>query len=164
MERIFDAMPKPVFLFSFLALVLLASCDDNRLYEENRELKDHAWTERDTLRFEFTVIDTASPYNFYFNLRNADDYPYSNIYVFMNTTFPNGKFRRDTVEFVLADQAGRWMGKGQGSLWDNQLLFRKAMRFPLTGKYKIEINQAMRRQSLPGISDAGIRIEKYKPE
>lgn len=146
--------------FAVLLLLLFASCDTQFFFDENREMPDHNWTDRNKLSFEFFVSDSVSPYNFYINLRNADDYPYSNCYVFMTTYFPNNKLRRDTIELVLADQNGRWLGKGQGDIYDNQLLFRKGMQFPLRGKYKIEIEQAMRRQSLPGIYNAGLRIEK----
>lgn len=157
-------MKKHLFLFLLPLAALFVSCDKERLFEENRELPDHTWTERNKLAFDVQIPDSSQLYNFYFNLRNADDYPYSNIYIFMNTALPNGKFRRDTVEFVLSDENGRWLGKGQGDIWDNQILFRKGMRFPVAGKYHIELGQAMRRQSLPGIYNAGIRIEKYEPK
>ncbi|TND10441.1 MAG: gliding motility-associated lipoprotein GldH [Bacteroidetes bacterium] len=153
MKKVFPVL----FLFS---LLLFSACDENRLFEENRELPDHAWSEKNKLAFSFFVSDTVSPYNFYINLRNADDYPYSNCYVFMTTHFPNNKIRRDTIELMLADQNGRWLGKGQGDIYDNQLKFRSNMRFPLKGKYLVEMEQAMRRQSLPGMYNAGIRIEK----
>lgn len=153
-------MKKMSAVFIFASLLLFAACDDTRVYEQNAEMPDHAWTVRNKLNFSFFIGDTLTPHNFYFNVRNADDYPYSNIFVFMNTIFPNGKLKRDTIEFVLADPAGRWLGKGQGDLLDNQLLFMSAKRFPLKGKYTIEVEQAMRQQSLPGIYNAGIRIEK----
>lgn len=150
--------------FVFVSLLFLAACDSTRVYEENNELPEHEWTVRNKLSFNFFISDTITPHNFYFNVRNADDYSYSNIFVFMNTKFPNGKMKRDTIEFVLADESGRWLGKGQGDLLDNQLLYMKAKRFPLKGKYTIEVEQAMRRQSLPGIYNAGIRIEKAVEE
>lgn len=150
--------------FVFVSLLFLAACDSTRVYEENTELPEHEWTVRNKLSFNFFISDTITPHNFYFNVRNADDYSYSNIFVFMNTKFPNGKMKRDTIEFVLADESGRWLGKGQGDLLDNQLLYMKAKRFPLKGKYTIEVEQAMRRQSLPGIYNAGIRIEKAVEE
>jgi gliding motility-associated lipoprotein GldH len=150
--------------FVFVSLLFLTACDSNRVYEENTELPEHEWTVRNKLSFNFFINDTLTPHNFYFNVRNADDYAYSNIFVFMNTKFPNGKMKRDTIEFVLADESGRWLGKGQGDLLDNQLLYMKAKRFPLKGKYTIEVEQAMRRQSLPGIYNAGIRIEKAVDE
>jgi gliding motility-associated lipoprotein GldH len=143
-------------------LLLFYSCDDNRLYEENRDLPDAKWNNKNKLSFDFTVPDTVNPYNFYFNIRNTDEYPYSNIYVFFRTTFPNGKTAVDTVEFPLMNDQGRWIGKGQGDVHDCQLIFKKAVRFPITGNYHIEAEQAMREETLLGVISAGIRLDRYQ--
>lgn len=136
------------------------SCDDNVLFEKNEEIKDGAWNMKQQLGFDFEIPDTLTKYNFYFNVRNTDEYPYSNLYVFFHTKFPNGKMGNDTIEFPLADAQGRWYGKGQGDVHDCRLIFRKGVRFPLSGKYHMDVEQAMRMEKLPGIIDAGIRIEK----
>jgi gliding motility-associated lipoprotein GldH len=144
----------------FLVTILFFSCDKMRMYDENRDIKDGLWDINNHLIFDFDVPDTVTKYNFYFNIRNTDDYPYSNIYVFFKTTFPNGKIGNDTVEFPLADETGRWYGKGQGDVHDCRLVFRQGVRFPLAGKYHMEVEQAMRMEQLPGVINAGIRIER----
>lgn len=149
-------------LLFFLPLFLFSSCDDNRLYDENRDINDGVWDIKDKLTFDFEIPDTITKYNFYFNVRNSDDYPYSNIYVFFKTSFPNGKSSVDTVEFPLADDNGRWYGKGQGDVHDCRLVFRQGVRFPLAGKYHMEVEQAMRMEQLPGVLNAGIRIERVE--
>ena len=145
-----------------LPVAFFSSCDDNRMYDENRDIKDGVWDINNHLTFDFDVPDTTTKYNFYLNIRNTDDYPYSNIYVFFKTTYPNGKMGNDTVEFPLADETGRWYGKGQGDVHDCRLVFRQGVRFPLSGKYHMEIIQAMRMEQLPGVMNAGIRIEKVE--
>jgi gliding motility-associated lipoprotein GldH len=148
---------------SLLILVfgfMLTSCDQAVLFEENKDIKDGTWNINQKLAFDFEVPDTVTRYNFYFNIRNTDEYPFSNIYVFFDTKFPNGKAGRDTVEFPLMDANGRWYGKGQGDVHDCRLVFRKNVRFPVAGKYHMEIQQAMRMEDLQGVVDAGIRIER----
>jgi gliding motility-associated lipoprotein GldH len=54
------------------------------------------------------------------------------------------------------------MGHGLGSKFDTRLVFRKNLRFPASGKYVFEYEQAMRDEPLSGIEDIGLRIEKYK--
>ncbi len=149
-----------IFIGFVITLISFSSCDDARLYDENRDIKDGLWDIDHKLVFDFEVPDTLTKYNFYFNIRNTDDYPYSNIYVFLKTTFPNGKIGTDTVEFPLADDEGRWHGKGQGDVHDCRLVFRQGVRFPLAGKYHMEVEQAMRMKQLPGVINAGIRIER----
>jgi gliding motility-associated lipoprotein GldH len=48
-----------------------------------------------------------------------------------------------------------------GDIWDNRALFRERMRFPQSGRYTFEIEQAMRQNPLPQIMDVGLRIERY---
>jgi gliding motility-associated lipoprotein GldH len=64
------------------------------------------------------------------------------------------------VELVLADERGQWMGDGMGDIWDNRIVFKKDFVFPQPGKYRFELEQAMRINPLPGIMDVGMRIER----
>jgi gliding motility-associated lipoprotein GldH len=107
------------------------------------------------------VTDTMKGYDFYIDLRNEGTYPYANIYMFVNTTFPSGKSARDTVECILADHSGRWLGSGLGDVLDNHILFKENIRFPNKGTYRFEFEQGMRTASLPSILDLGISIETH---
>ena len=140
--------------------VLFASCDPSRVYEENKEISKSLWNSKQPMTFQVQLDDTLSGHNVYLNIRNAGVYPYSNIFLFINTTFPGGQLDRDTVEIMLATPEGKWLGQGLGDIWDNQILFKRNVRFPQKGEYHFEIIQAMRLDPLPGIMDAGIRIEK----
>lgn len=150
---------------AFVALAItflfaLTACDSNRLFEENKEITGGVWDMNQRVSFDFEVPDTTTKYNFYFNIRNTDDYPFSNLYVFSHIDFPNGKMGVDTIELPLTNPDGSWIGTGQGDIHDCQLIFRKGVRFPVAGKYHLEIEQAMRMEKLPGVKDVGIRIER----
>lgn len=66
----------------------------------------------------------------------------------------------DTAQMILADPKGRWLGKGIGDLYDYQFRFKSGKIFPEKGKYELLIEQAMRDQVLPDITDIGITIKK----
>jgi gliding motility-associated lipoprotein GldH len=51
------------------------------------------------------------------------------------------------------------LGDGLGDIWDNRILLKDQVKFPQAGEYRFELYQAMRINPLPGIMDAGIRIE-----
>jgi gliding motility-associated lipoprotein GldH len=104
--------------------------------------------------------DTTTLHNFYINLRNGENYAYSNIYVFVELEFPNGKKSIDTVECILADPTGKWIGSGSGSIYDNRFLYQHGKQFPLSGRYKVNIQQGMRTDELNGINDVGFRISR----
>ena len=139
---------------------LLVSCDNDKLYDESVVIPDARWDNHDNPYFDVTVDDTLSDYAFYLNIRHLENYRYSNLYVFMHTEFPNGNVTHDTIECVLAKADGRWMGKGSGTMRSAKILLNPALRFPLSGVYHFEIEQAMREDVLKGITDIGICFEK----
>ena len=140
-------------------MALLASCGSNFIINESQSV-NQPWEINQSIDFEFHIQDSLSPYSFYINLRNDVDYNYSNIYFFIETTFPNGKSSRDTLECILADVRGKWLGKGMGSIKESSHLIRENLFFPMTGLYKMQIEQAMRDEALNGIKDVGIKISK----
>jgi gliding motility-associated lipoprotein GldH len=148
------------------AALLLASCaDENRVFEENVEIPNEKWTVSEKAILEAEINDTLSSHNFLINVRNTERYPYRNLYLFVKTIFPNGKSSKDTVGIVLADATGRWVGNGGGYLnssshLSNTIMYQYNRRFPLSGTYRFEIEQAMRADTLVGIKNIGLRIEK----
>ena len=51
-------------------------------------------------------------------------------------------------------------GKWNGDIYDNQIPFKRNVKFPAAGKYMFEIQQGMRIDNIPLIMDVGLRIEK----
>lgn len=137
---------------------MIQACNYNSLYDENISINEKGWYKNNLATFEVVVTDTLQLYNFYINVRNTIDYRYSNLYIFMDTKFPNNNMSRDTLEFILADFEGKWLGKGWGSVKENTVLISADMRFPLSGIYEFKIQQAMRQDTLKGIKNMGIRI------
>ncbi len=139
-----------------------SACDNNRIFEENAEIPDNNWSSSNVVKFDVTIVDTVTPTNFYINVRNANGYPYNNLFLFIKTSFPGGKISTDTLECVLADEKGEWLGSGMGDIYDNQIPFKKNVIFPEAGKYTFEIQHGMRADLIPLIMDVGLRIEKVE--
>ena len=151
-------------ILSLFAVLLMSSCDQSRVFEDNIAIENNVWKSTAPVTFAVDIADTTSGNNFYLNIRHAEGYQYSNLYVFMKTKFPNGKTAQDTVELVLQDPNGKWTGSGLGDIWDSQIMFKRNLRFPLKGKYEFSVYQAMQTPELPMIMEVGMRIEKYQPE
>ena len=158
--RITGLMKAKGFIFIMLAIVVAAaSCGRKYLYDDIHNLPKTGWSADEKERFEFEVADTNATFLFYFHVRHKLDYRFSNLYVFMETRFPNGNIARDTLECILAEPDGRWIGKGYGRLKENLILLNPTLKFPLKGKYTLDIQHAMREEELKGLTDIGIRIE-----
>jgi gliding motility-associated lipoprotein GldH len=143
-----------------VSILTLISCDPDRVYEKNIRIPDGVWHQDNIVIFDLAIEDTISAYNLYINIRNANLYPMSNLYLFITTTAPSGHSIKDTVEVVLADEKGKWLGSGLGDIWDLQQAYKKNIRFAQKGKYTFEYEQAMRMERLPFIMDVGLRVEK----
>ena len=152
-------MRRLIFIMLAIAVVALSSCDRNKVYEEYVEVDDYVWNVSQPLNFEFEITDTLALHDIYVNVRHANQYPYSNLWLFINSWSPSGLKAVDTLECVLADEHGKWAGSGLGDIWDMQILWKKNVRFAQAGKYHIEYNQAMRTDNLVGIMDMGLRVE-----
>lgn len=142
-----------------ILLAVLPACDPHRVFDEHIKIDDNKWSSERPVVLVMDIRDTVTPHNVYINLRNASHYPFSNIFLFMNTTFPDGRRDRDTLEIMLAGADGKWLGDGLGDIWDNRVLFKKNVAFPQAGEYRFELIQAMRLDPLPGIMDVGMRVE-----
>ena len=139
---------------------LLFSCNTSSLYDESVVIPDAKWDMENVPYFDVTVDDTLTDYAFYMNIRHLENYRYSNLYVFLHTEFPNGNVTHDTIECTFARPDGSWMSKGSGTIRSAKILLNPALRFPLSGNYHFEIEQAMREEILNGITDIGISFER----
>ncbi|MBQ4206491.1 MAG: gliding motility lipoprotein GldH [Bacteroidales bacterium] len=150
---------KKILYILFLA-ILLVSCGNDKLFNDSVVIPEAKWDNRMLPFFDLTVNDTLSDYAFYLNIRHLENYRYSNLYVFLHTEFPNGNITHDTIECTFARPDGSWMSKGSGTIRSAKILLNPALRFPLTGVYHFEIEQAMRDDVLKGITDIGLSFEK----
>lgn len=138
---------------------LLYACDSSLVYEENIAIKDNKWNRNDILKFYPRITDSISSHNIYINIRNAGNYEFRNIYIFLTISSPSGNHVKDTVECVLADDRGKWYGSGIGDLFSLRIPYKMNIYFPDTGVYTVALEQAMRTEILEHIADVGVRVE-----
>ena len=148
-------------LFFAASWFLLAGCHSDVLYS-GMVKTGNAWPRQDAARFVVPVNDTTALYNFYVDIRHTGKYRYSNLYLFMQTHFPNGTYTRDTLEITLATPEGKWLGKGWGEIKEDHVLLRSRFRFPVKGNYEFMIWQGMRTDTLRAVQSVGIDIEKVE--
>jgi gliding motility-associated lipoprotein GldH len=151
------------FIFSWLAAVILLSAgctDKNAIIDQNSKVPDHNWTYLNKFKYDVKIDDEKIAYNLYFNLRVTGDYKYSNIFVLITQTGPDGKSRVKRYELKLADKDGEWLGEGSGNLYSYQSPFLTNYKFPAKGIYHFYIEQNMRDNPLSEVSNVGLRVEK----
>ncbi|HON18725.1 MAG TPA: gliding motility lipoprotein GldH [Salinivirgaceae bacterium] len=150
----------PVIFLVLFTVISLTSCDDNRVYDTSYTVPSMKWHMDSIYRFEIPITDTVNPHNVLLQIRNSGDYKYRNLYLYVKIEFPNRKSLTDTVNCMLADVTGKWLGSGWGSLWSSSVLYKRRIRFPMSGNYRISVQHAMRDTVLKAINNIGIRVEK----
>jgi gliding motility-associated lipoprotein GldH len=150
--------------FSFAAvaasLFLLVSCNSNVVYTDSKAMDNETWKLMDVPVFRVPITDTVNSNNVIFTIRNGSSYPFRNIFLFVTTTSPDGKTLTDTLQYNLADEKGKWYGRGFGDIHELNLPYKSNVFFPRKGEYEFRIRHGMRIENLKGIYDFGLRIEK----
>ncbi len=150
-------------ILGFIALIFIfQSCSNT---SENIDMKslNGKWTKDKQEVFDFEINTSEQNKDVFLIVRNNDDYPYSNIRFFVElTNIKTKKTTIDTLNYPLAKPNGEWLGSGFGSTKEILFQYKMNYQFPNTGKYKIGIKQAMRRDTLVGIEDIGLKIENTK--
>lgn len=141
--------------------VFAGSCGNEAIYfQKFTEIENSSWEMDNNIPFEFEIKDTNALYDFSFNLRNSNDYQFSNLFIFWQLESPDGRIKTDTSEFILAKPNGQWLGKtASGTVIENSMLFLRK-KLSVSGKYKFKFSQGMREVSLNNIKDIGLKIVK----
>jgi len=147
------------FIIIVFLLAIFSACDKSRVFDEFKSLPKSGWNKDSLVVFTIPVTDTLQNHNLYINVRNDVSYSFSNLWLFIEIDQPGGKALKDTFELSLADPTGKWLGEGMGGKKTRQVIYRRNVYFPVSGNYKIKLQQGMRETNLKGISDIGIRIE-----
>ncbi|NQU52606.1 MAG: gliding motility lipoprotein GldH [Bacteroidetes bacterium] len=143
-----------------LVLILFSACDNNRVFEEYKEVPQWGWEKDSLMVFEIPITDTLQNHNLYINVRNNVDYKYSNLWLFIKINQPGQIAVTDTFELALAFPNGKWLGDGFGGIKTQQVSYKSNVFFPVSGNYKIDVQHGMREELLEGITDIGFRVEK----
>lgn len=146
-------------LLIFLLFLGLVSCDENRLFEETKNIETGSWNASEPVSFSIDIQDTVNTVDFLVTLRNSSSYKYSNLWLFIEYKNPKGFSKTDTIECPLALPNGKWIGSGIGDILDNRIMFKKGARFPTSGNYTFTIQHGMRDTLLEGIFDVGLRLQ-----
>ncbi|MEO6347446.1 MAG: gliding motility lipoprotein GldH [Aquaticitalea sp.] len=159
---------KSAWLFIIILAVILGSCDSNRVFDEYKSVPNK-WLKDSIISFQVNPPDSINPYNLFVNVRNTNNYKFSNLFLIVEMVYPHGKTIKDTLEYQMAKPNGELLGEGITDIKENKLWYKgydKTFKFEEIGDYKINIQQAMRNNgdingvdNLEGITDVGFRIE-----
>ncbi len=140
----------PIFLFS---------CGKSYLYNEEISILNNAWTDTDSLNFQFNIPDTTKIYNILLDVKHSPEYAFQNMYVEIHTAFPSSERIKEMVSLELANRAGAWYGDCSSSACELEIAIQEGAFFNQAGDYEITIKQFMRKNPLKGVKGMRLKIE-----
>ena len=144
-----------------LTVVLaIAGCDRKIVYHHYEPTSLAGWEKDDTLFFVVRRVPQTAVLRRDVELRTDGSYPFQSLSLIVEqTTFPAGLTRRDTLDCRLVTPDGTVTGRG---------ITLYQYRFPLPtasltrgDSVCLSIRHNMRRETLTGIADVGIRLTAY---
>ncbi len=161
-DNLFYLRTMKYILFIVAISVICLACEMDRIYEQNHTIPNNQWYIDSIPSFTFNIDDSTAAYNIYYNVRNANSYPYYNLYLTYYLLDAEGnQLSARLQELTLLDpKTGKPLGNGLGDIFDHQIVALPKFRFPKTGTYTMKIKQYMRQDPLPDIMSVGIRVEK----
>jgi len=146
--------------FAIFFSLFIVGCTSNDVYFQYKSVATKGWNKDSLYCFDVPIDDISATYNVYVNVRNRTEYPYQNLWLFLSKTTPDKIQTKDSIECYLADQRGKWLGSGLGSIMEMPVLYQQKVRFKTKGTYHYKIVHGMRDSILTGINDIGMRVEK----
>ena len=152
---------------ALVGVVTMVSCDDSIVQSDFKATTNGYWNKDSVVEFNFSGLDTLQTHQMFINIRNDNTFPYSNLFLIAAMEYPNGDTVIDTLEYLMAQPDGTWLGKGYGSIKENKLWYKENIVFPSSGVYTLRLSHAMRKNgnvegdvNLEGITDVGFEIVK----
>ena len=154
-------MSKRLLILPLLALLAVA-CNPNQVFEQNTDFANFSWDVQKKPAFAFAIADTLPRYDVYFNVRNAANYPYYNLFVKATLLGPDGPVGAPRLHqmLLLDPKTGEPRGSGTGDIYDHSILALPNQRFGRAGRYTLTLEQYMRQDQLPGLMAVGVRVMK----
>lgn len=152
-------MKNRVYLFLIISFIF-NSCQPENIHFEEVARIDNSWKKNEYKSFSIPIKKIEKKHDLYLIIRNNNQYPYRNIYLFTKLKSPKGEVLIDTLEYQLADPAGKWLGYGMGEIKQNTLVYKENISLQDTGIYQFQVIHAMREDNLKGIEDISLMVEK----
>ena len=141
-------------------IVIFNSCDNSIVFEEYKSFENQIWSADSSVFFNYSISDTICSHQFVIKVRHTTNYEFQNLFLFIKTE------KIDTLELLLANKEGEWLGKGIGDVREVEFMYRKNKEPTKKGDFTFEIKQAMRYgelekiQHLNNIQAIGVSIQK----
>lgn len=145
---------------TLVLLLALAACSERHdNYARFEDIPPQGWPYGLTIDFNTPGVDSVQAHTIEVSVRHTSSYPFSNLWLEVKVKEGN-KFNIDTLEMLLSDSYGRWIGKGFGPTY--QMTAPLPDRYFITDSTQVFIRHIMRADTVRGIEQVGITLSPAK--
>lgn len=130
----------------------------NEIYNSNTAIEADGWEMYNAKEFTVEIPATAS-YDVELFVRHNSNYPYRNLWLFIDHTTPDNITTSDTINIAMADAYGQWKGGGWGTAYQIKQPIHHLQLLD-SGSHTIKISHAMREFKLRGINNVGVSVAR----
>ena len=146
-----------------ILLIFFMACQKNNTQDYYCQIHNAEWNTDSIVEFYLDDVDTNAYYDIHLKIRHTTNYKYQNLFLFSEL---NGK--KDTLEFILSEKNGKWIGEGFGDIREVSALVFGKIKFNKNQGNVFTLEQAMRSRELEKIIDlynvSAIGLRLYKNE
>ena len=155
---------RPLGLLLVLLLIFFTSCDSSKVYEDFTDFDEAFWHQDSIISFSFNIEDATKPYHLKAQFRNAQSYPYHNMYYRYTLKDANDSVLSEEQKqiFLFDPKTGEPNGSGLGDVFDNSQTVLENYTFTNSGTYSVDLKQFMRLDTLHSILSVGWRVENVE--
>ena len=148
------------YFFGVVIFVSMISCNQSEAYYKFGYIPHNEWNKSQEICFSLdsSSINPQQNYSISLEITHNISYSYKNLFLYVDHTIQDRITLRDTLECILVDDFGKWLGSGNGASRQLSVLFKTNFKIDTTLHNEICIRHAMQDLKLKGIEKIGLKV------
>lgn len=141
-----------------MLFVFLYACKPVPILDESQDIPEDGWSYNAPVSFEFSIVDTAQTYDLILAINHMENYTFENLYLKIETIFPDKKKVEDVLSIEMTNDVGQWISKCKKQDCTLKIFLQDDIYFKQVGDHRISFQQFSREATLQGISKLQFKI------
>lgn len=144
-------------MVSLMLLPLGCSRPGNGSFSSFTSLPESGWVYGDSIEIMAVGLDSVGERKLTIGVCHSDEFLYRNLWLEISYRDRRDSLVRDSINIAMADDHGRWLGKGLGASYQCEVPLPD--QADIADSTRIAVRHIMRLDTLRGISKIGIGVE-----
>lgn len=145
-------------VIALLFLIVLASCNGNKVYDQfETDFDDNRWPKTDIRTYDFEITQGATNYNMALHFSHVYGYQFPSVPLTVTIENPDKTITTKNINLEITDENGKDRGDCAGDICDLYTNVFENQPLPV-GKYKVTISHQFQGEFLPNILGLGIEV------